>query len=809
MEIKEKIVEGLNDQQKAAVINYNGPTLIVAGAGSGKTRTITQRIAYMLSEGVAPEEILALTFTKKAAGEMKTRILDAVGRECRPWKITMGTFHSVFIRFLSEFSNRIGFPEHFTIYDESDSETLIKQIIKKLGLEDNSYKPRNIKSRISLAKNNLLTPSQYENIPELIKEDSTLRIPRFIDIFREYNIVTKNNGAMDFDDILLNTNALLRDNPDVRKTLGERYRYILVDEYQDTNLAQYKILKFLTEFHQNICVVGDDSQSIYSFRGAKIENILRFRNDYKDSRTFLLEQNYRSTSNIVLAANSVIEHNSKKLPKNLFSASEEGEKIRVFSCDSDRNEAATIAREIKKRLLTENASENDFAILYRNNFLSRLMEDELRSKGIPYQIYGGHSFYNRKEILDMVAYMKFCLNTQDDISLLRIINIPPRGIGDTSLERLKAKATEQNLHIWEVISTINPEDIGIKGKASGGLKNFKELIEGIRNDNEIQCASQYVNAIIERSHIAQILRQNGVLEDEERADNIESLMAAVQEWELEITNNPEFEEILSMPAERQMQEWLTNIALLSDSDTKEIDKPHVTLMTVHASKGLEFKYVYIVGVEENIFPSPRAEDLFSIEEERRIFYVALTRAKKFVGISWSSERFRFGSYENTTISRFVNEIDEKYLEGLEKKKRMPWDLDDDRLSPSSASRYSGITAMGVSSSNMTRRDGYTQTNYRASLHSTQQDNKTQPSRQPLSRPKPSDNAQKTTYRREELVEIPESNGLRKGTRVEHHIFGKGTVEKLELRGKDVKVTINFDTVGTKVLLERFGNLKRL
>lgn len=781
MEKKKEILEGLNEQQKAAVIGYEGPTLIVAGAGSGKTRTLTQRIAYMLAEGIMPDEILALTFTKKAAGEMKERIMSAVGRECRPWKITMGTFHSVFIKFLSEYADKINFPQTFSIYDENDSATVIKQIVKKLGLDDSKYKPAVLKSRISLAKNNLLTPDQYGQLPKLLDEDKQMRIPQFLDVFREYCIEVKRNGAMDFDDILTNTHALLRDNPNVRKELGSRFKYILVDEYQDTNLAQYKILRYLTEVHQNICVVGDDSQSIYSFRGAKVENILRFKNDYADTRVFLLEQNYRSTSNIVNAANSLIEHNTKRLEKHLFSSSGDGEPIHVFSCYSDKNEASTVVRDIKRKMLENpDLNEGDFAVLYRTNFLSRLMEDELRSNNIPYLIYGGHSFYNRKEILDMVAYMKFCLNDRDDISFLRIINTPSRGIGETSLGKLRAAAEERRFTLWETLERVNIDDLGIRGKAANGLKAFKLLVTGLKKDPEIECASQFVSALIDRSHITSVLRASGNMEDEERADNIESLKAAVVEWEAEMITNPETEEIMRLSPMEQLQRWLTDIALLSDTDTKDDGRPRVTLMTVHASKGLEFKNVYIIGVEEDIFPSVRAVTLEAIEEERRIFYVAITRAKEFAALSWSSERFRYGSYESSHMSRFISEIDSRFITGLAKRKRLPWEDDTPKPKPMSASQL------------------------------LKPQPKPEPPRpQPKLEPKPSPKAVKTTYRKEDLQEIEESNGIRKGTRIEHRVFGKGTVQKLELRGGDVRINIDFDIVGNKTLIERFGSIKIL
>lgn len=775
MDKETEILKELNDQQKAAAVNYKGPTLIVAGAGSGKTRTLTQRIAYMLSDGVLPEQILALTFTKKAAGEMKTRIMEAVGRECHPWKITMGTFHAVFIRLLSEFADRIGFSQKFSIYDENDSVTILKQIVKRLGLDDSKYKPSILKSRISLAKNSLLTPEKYGQLANLTEEDKKLHIPQFLSVFREYCIEVRKNGAMDFDDILLNTYTLLKDNKDIRETLGERFRYILVDEYQDTNIAQYRILGFLTEVHHNICVVGDDSQSIYSFRGAKVENILKFRNDYPESRTFLLEHNYRSTENIVNAANSLIKHNTKKIEKKVFSSSGEGELIRVFQCFSDRNEVSTVVRDIKKRLLDfPEFSESDFAVLYRNNSLSRLMEDELRTNNIPYMIYGGHSFYKRKEILDMVAYMKFCLNERDDVSLLRVINVPARGIGETSIARIRECASKKGMSIWQTIESTPEEELGIRGKAANGVKAFRNLIKELLTDQSIASASQFVAELIDRSHIADTLRQSGDNEDAERAENIESLKAAVLEWEMEMTANPEFEQLMNMSATEQLQNWLTDIALLSDTDTKDNGKPHVTLMTVHASKGLEFGNVYIIGVEEDIFPSVRAISLDDLEEERRIFYVAITRAKQYVALSWSSERFKFGMYESCRQSRFIDEIDQKYIFGAAKRKRLPWEDEMSRLQ-------------------------------------WQQPSESRQATRPQSpaRPKPSATAVKTTYRKEDLQEIDESNGIRKGTRIEHRIFGKGTVKKLELRGADVRLTISFDVVGEKVIIERFGSLKIL
>ena len=647
----------LNESQKLPTVHKNGPVMVIAGAGSGKTRVLTYRIAYLMEMGVDPFSILALTFTNKAAKEMKERIGLIVG-ETNAKSLWMGTFHSIFARILRSEAEHLGYSSNFSIYDTQDSERLISSIIKELKLDKDLYKHRNIRNRISSLKNNLVTVKAYLNNPELVQQDKESRKPMFGKIYQTYVNRCFKASAMDFDDLLLKTNELLNRFPEVLAKYQQRFKYIHVDEYQDTNHSQYLIVKALADKFENICVVGDDAQSIYGFRGANIENILSFQKDYPNSSVYRLEQNYRSTQNIVNAANSVISNNLNKLEKKVWTENEIGEKIELSETPTDSEEGRFVASSIFEAKHNLQLQNDQFAVLYRTNAQSRSIEDALRRKNIPFQIYGGLSFYQRKEIKDILAYLRLIINSKDDESLKRVINYPGRGIGLTTLEKIQIYSNENNLTLFEVLENINNYEINVNKGTKEKLFDFFSMIKSFQISNENLNALEILNEVLKRVGIVNLLKNEGTPEAISRIENIEELINAVQDF---IEGQKEI-----VDSSGSLSEFLEDVALITDLD-KEVDntKPKVSLMTIHLAKGLEFSHVYIVGLEEDLFPSALSSTTRSdLEEERRLFYVALTRAMKKVTISYSKTRYRWGKLNDCEPSRFISEIEEKYIKSI-------------------------------------------------------------------------------------------------------------------------------------------------
>ncbi len=800
----------LNGPQRSAVEDYIGPSLIIAGAGSGKTRVLTMRIAHMLQEGISPRNIMALTFTNKAAREMRDRVAKILPYDAVRG-LWMGTFHSLFCRILRAEAQLLGFPEAFTIYDTADSRNVVKAIVRQLELPDEQYKPNEIYARISLAKNNLVLPEAYAANASLVGEDARAKRPRLAEVYAAYMRQCKQNGAMDFDDLLLYMNVLLRNHPEIAQKYGEQFQYILVDEYQDTNYSQYLIVKRLAGVRRNICVVGDDSQSIYSFRGARIENILRFQKDYPEAKIFKLEQNYRSTRTIVEAANSVIEKNSRTLPKHLFSENEQGEPIRVICALSDKEEAQRVAADIHTTLYGQQASADDFAVLYRTNAQSRVIEEYLRGNNIPYRIYGGQSFYQRAEIKDALAYLRLAINPRDDESLKRIINVPARGIGETSVSKIVAAGQAEGISMWEVLLRHTPEELGIRGGAVKSIgafvKNFTDLF---RRSGEMD-AYELAMEVMARSGLVAHYKDSPSVEDESRLQNVEELVNSIKEFvDTQGMQAEETEEPVAggetSPAESgaetrlvTLDRWLQDIALLTDMDnSKEDDTPRVTLLTVHASKGLEFKYTYIVGLEENLFPSQHgASSAEEIEEERRLFYVALTRAEKRATLSFALSRFKWGSVVPSQASRFIREIDPKYLD----MPAMPEPIGGFGTDGDAGTRWNAAGGAGSRQGAATEDPRPAFQRY---MHKTAAPNrgtsvgtpppgfrKVEPQSQAIPEGKPIDAAGDLTI----------------GARVAHGRFGVGTVTAFEQTATDTKVTVRFEAAGTKTLLLKFARLR--
>ena len=644
----------LNDSQKLPTIHKDGPVMVIAGAGSGKTRVLTYRIAYLMEMGVDPFSILALTFTNKAAREMKERIGSIVG-ESNAKALWMGTFHSIFARILRSEAVCLGYSSNFSIYDTQDSERLISSIIKELKLDKDHYKYRNIRNRISSLKNNLVTVKAYYNNPELIQQDKESRKPLFGKIYQTYVNRCFKASAMDFDDLLLKTNELLNRFPEVLNKYQQRFKYIHVDEYQDTNHSQYLIVKALADKFENICVVGDDAQSIYGFRGANIENILSFQKDYPNSSVYRLEQNYRSTQNIVNAANSVISNNLNKLEKKVWTENEVGDKIEINQTITDSEEGRFVASSIFEAKYNQQLRNDEFAVLYRTNAQSRSIEDALRRKNIPFQIFGGLSFYQRKEIKDVLAYLRLIVNPSDEESLKRIINYPPRGIGQTTLERIQIFSNENNLTTFDVIDDIKNSDLNINNGTKQKLFDFVTMIKSFQITNENLNAFEILNEVLKRVGLINLLKNEGTPESISRIENIEELINAVKDF---IEGQKDIVDSTS-----SLSEFLEDVALISDLD-KDIEKsePKVSLMTIHLAKGLEFSNVYIVGLEEDLFPSALSSTTRSdLEEERRLFYVALTRAKKKIILSYSKTRYRWGKLNDCEPSRFISEIDQQFI----------------------------------------------------------------------------------------------------------------------------------------------------
>lgn len=650
----DNLLSQLNQQQRGAVEYNDGPSLIIAGAGSGKTRVLTYKIAYLMQQGYHPQSILALTFTNKAAREMKERIAQLIG-----WKyaryLWMGTFHSVFSRILRTEAEKIGFNANFTIFDSADSRNLIKTIIKQFQLDDKIYKPARVQATISNAKNALISPQMYAQNKELIEYDQRSKMPVLKDIYREYNNRLKASNTMDFDDLLFHTNCLFRDHPDVLKAYQERYQFILVDEYQDTNFAQYLVVKQLADAHHRVCVVGDDAQSIYSFRGANIDNILKFKEVYPESRIFKLEQNYRSTQNIVNAANSLIKQNKDQIKKTIYSENDEGERIEVASAFSDFEEGVIVSNKIWDIRRDTKSSYSDFVILYRTNAQSRIFEEALRKKNIPYRIYGGLSFYQRKEIKDVIAYFRMVVNPYDEEAFRRIINFPTRGIGNTTLNKIADCAKLHNVSLWEVISNPLSYNLNINAGTAKKLVDFRELIEGFIFQLKELSAYELATKIVKQSGIASEAYQDQTPEGMSRQENLQELLGGIHEF----CESRQEEGLGSIG----LMDFLSEVSLLSDQDTdKEADQEKVTMMTIHAAKGLEFRNVFIVGLEEDLFPSAMAKEEFrGLEEERRLFYVAITRAKEYCMITYAKSRFRNGQINACNPSRFLRDIDTTFL----------------------------------------------------------------------------------------------------------------------------------------------------
>ena len=804
------ILEGLNSEQKAAVSCVDGPVLIVAGAGSGKTRVLTSRIAYILEKGCDPSAVLALTFTKKAASEMKERIALMVG-EKKARRLYMGTFHSVFIRFLREFAESLGYPSAFTIYDTSDSISAIKTCLKELQLDDKVYKPKDVLSRISMAKNNLVTPAAYRRNSTAIQNDAAAKKPRIVDIYDLYAHKCKQSGVMDFDDILLNMNILLRDNPVALETISGRFKYIMVDEYQDTNFSQYLILKKLSESHKNLCVVGDDSQSIYAFRGAKIENILNFKKDYPAHHIFRLEQNYRSTKVIVDAANSLIARNSARIPKECYSMGEEGEKIRLIQAYTEQEEAYLIASSIVARIQSEHAEYKDFAILYRTNAQSRAIEEALRKRNLPYMIYSGNSFFERAEVKDVMAYFKLAVNVNDDESFKRVVNKPARGIGDTSINALTAAAVRHETSLFKAAFAEDLEAFGLKGPAIKKIREFCQMMNRLAVRAQKDDAYAVASAVSMDSGIFMHYKSDTSIEGQARTANVEELLNSVKNY-IEEKHNEIFEEMQADGSVAEgvelassdlpvvtLNDYLENVSLLSavDVEDEEDGNNKISLMTVHSSKGLEYPYVFVAGMEENIFPSGgfMASET-EIEEERRLCYVALTRAKKVLMLSFAQTRMRNGKHESNSPSRFVREVDPKYIMNP-----LSASSDDD-----CSSRQSFAGGWGGKPS-FKSKGGNTYGQSSKPVIQKRETAKPVESR-PVVRPSVSPRPQMAQVHTPSADFVPTPiMQLKEGDRVEHNRFGFGKIEEISGPITDLKAKIVFDNHGEKILLLKYAKIR--
>ena len=793
------ILDGLSAVQREAVVNYDGPTLIIAGAGSGKTRVLTTRIAYMLSKGVDPSSILALTFTNKAAREMRERIEKLVGPKAR--FIRMGTFHSVFARLLRENAERIGYTSSYTIYEPSDVKNLIKAIIKDKNLNEERYKPQNVAARISMAKNCLITPGAYIANATIVGEDREAKMPEVGDIYNEYCIRCKRNGAMDFDDLLLQTNILLRDAPDVLEQYQDKFKYLLVDEYQDTNMAQYIIVRRLALKHSNVCVVGDDAQSIYAFRGAKIENILSFQRDYPAAKVYKLEQNYRSTQTIVEAANSLIKNNSRRLDKRCFSAAAMGDKISLVRVLEDSYEPVEVAMDIKNKA-REGAQWSDFAILYRTNKQHGLFESALARRGIPYRVYKGMSLLEHKDVRNLIAYFSVILNPNDDESFKRIVNYPARGIGDTTIARIAEIAAARGTSMWhavhELVSSTAPME-QVERVVVRKVGDFVRLIKELAALRSEMGVCDFAKEVMSRSGILHALEAEKKPENDTAKDYLDQLLAMMSSYEDECNREMEdgLREVDYTPS---VDEWMQNMMLQNDQDTED-DGNKVTLMTVHSAKGLEYDYVYIVGMEEGLFPSSRsAESLADLEEERRLMYVAITRAKRGLMLTYSEMRRVWGKTENTSPSRFLKEIDQEFLEAnfdieeLSGRNRWERALGDGEASrprfESLKSRYGGGSGRTGGAGRAER-----------------------PRPEVINTPPPIDPARagmrSVGVHREGGATVLGDCIYKVGDRVSHPKFGAGRVERIDPLTTDHKVTIAFDTYGTKTLLANFAKLTKL
>ena len=777
------ILNGLNNPQREAVTTVEGPVMVIAGAGSGKTKALTHRIAYMIQEGINPFAIMALTFTNKAAKEMKERIMKLVDAHSAR-NVWMGTFHSIFARILRIEAQHLGFTPDFTIYDTDDSKQLINSILKERELDTKAYPAKYILHRISMAKSALYTAEDYCNNFEIQQQDIRANKPLIGEIFKSYNARLQRANAMDFDDILFYTNVLLRDFPEILYKYQQRFEYILVDEYQDTNYAQYLIIRRIAAMRENICVVGDDAQSIYGFRGANIQNILNFKTDYPGQKLIRLEQNYRSTKTIVNAANSVIDHNKDQIKKKVWSDNEEGDLITILRATSDGEEGILVANSIFGYKMSQQLNNKDFAILYRTNSQSRSLEEALRKKNIPYKIYGGLSFYDRKEVKDLLAYFRVVINPHDEQALLRIINYPARGIGKTTIERLMVVADERNKGIWDVIANENepmPQDFN-SGTANK-LRNFATMIKSFQTLLDKQNAIELAKHICNTVGIIKDLKEDDTPEGAARVDNIEELLNAIMEF-----SDKQVDEVTGEQNEVTLNKFMEDVALLSDQDKKDDENAdYVTLMTIHSAKGLEFPYVYIVGLEENLFPgiqslSTREE----LEEERRLFYVALTRAEKKLVLSYAESRYRWGNMTLSEPSRFIEEIDQSLIERTKK------------------ASFRGTSSFneGINFSNPFSRSFQEKKEF--------QKRTTQPSSNATSRPSSSTPININTPKNNDSdFAAATPDDIAEGMRVLHQKFGQGTVAKVEGVGPNKKATVIFDECGSKQLMLKFAKLNIL
>ena len=779
-------IEELNESQRAAVLYGDGPSLVIAGAGSGKTRVLTYKIAYLLENGYNPWNILALTFTNKAAREMKERIARQVGEQ-RARYLWMGTFHSVFSRILRAEASHIGFTSQFTIYDSADSKSLLRSIIKEMGLDEKTYKPGSVQARISNAKNHLVSPSGYATNKEAYEADAAVKMPAIRDIYSRYWERCRQAGAMDFDDLLVYTYILFRDFPEVLARYREQFRYVLVDEYQDTNYAQHSIVLQLTKENQRVCVVGDDAQSIYSFRGADIDNILYFTKIYPDTKVFKLEQNYRSTQTIVRAANSLIEKNERQIPKEVFSEKERGEAIGVFQAYSDVEEGDIVTNKIAQLRREHDYGYSDFAILYRTNAQSRVFEEALRKRSMPYKIYGGLSFYQRKEIKDIIAYFRLVVNPNDEEAFKRIINYPARGIGDTTVGKIIKAATDNNVSLWTVLCDPITYGLTINKNTHTKLQGFRELIEQFMTEVAEKNAYEIGTAIIRQSGIINDVCQDNSPENLSRKENIEELVNGMNDF-------------CAMRQEEgntnvSLIDFLSEVSLLTDQDSdKEGDGEKVTLMTVHSAKGLEFRNVFVVGLEENLFPSGMAGDSpRAMEEERRLFYVAITRAEEHCFLSFAKTRFRYGKMECGSPSRFLRDIDTRFLQ-------LPQEAALGRSVDEGAGRFRREMEEGYS-----RRPSAERFSARPSADRPQREG---PKEQIIAPTVPR-NLKRVSGTTVSPSVAPGAGitGVQPGQTIEHERFGIGQVIRVEGSGDNAKATIHFRNAGDKQLLLRFARFK--
>ena len=828
------LLNDLNEAQRAAVEYIDGPSLVIAGAGSGKTRVLTYKIAYLLSQGMKPWSIMALTFTNKAAREMKERIGKLVGNDLAQ-HLYMGTFHSIFSRILRAEAEHIGFNNNFTIYDESDSRSLIKAIVKEMGLDDKKYKPAAVHAKISMAKNNLMSAAAYESDAAIFEQNKRAQMPEVGKIFVAYVQRCKQANAMDFDDLLTLTYQLFREHEDIRHKYAARFDYVLVDEYQDTNHVQMSIVMQLCQEKQRVCAVGDDSQSIYSFRGANIDNILNYQRQFQGTRLFKLEQNYRSTQTIVEAANSLIKHNRNQIPKDVFSENAKGEKIQYKPAYSDKEEAAIVAKDVKRIRREDGCQYSDFAILYRTNAQSRSFEEEFRKQGIPYRIYGGLSFYQRKEIKDIIAYFRLVANPDDEEAIKRIINYPARGIGATTVLKIADCAHQNQVSFWEVIGAPEQYGLAINKGTMNKLETFRLLISSFIERAQTTDVYELGDAIIKESGISQDIMSGKDADDLARQENLEEFLSGMSAFVEERREEGKFDELF-------LQDYLQDVALLTDADSDgDKDEPRVSLMTVHAAKGLEFPTVFVVGLEENIFPSPlSAASLRELEEERRLLYVAITRAEKHCILTNAKNRWRYGKMEFDNPSRFIDEIDGKLIDSLDEaggslfgsmsdqpewaraqRPRRPWE---DAEQPRYSSRYQNSkpvasqfvadpkpslfddepeTSRTSGRSSVSGRSSLSEGNFKSvrALNAAKRYMETHSSH-PASRGTGSSAASVSSSTASSAGSS--SCGLQEGIKIEHQRFGRGTVLKIEGTGENTKATVEFVHSGTKQLLLKYA-----